>query len=160
MKIFNIIGSVLGLLFLGSNLALAEIVKFGPSDIEYGLTPPANWEKHDTTHGVQLVSQDKNTSLAVFLLKKEDITAEDLQQLQQILPSKLGLTDVKKQEHPKNVVITGVLEERELEIQQHDFEDCIVYIIAGGTDHAAIKNCIASLHRIAVKPKAADKKGK
>ncbi|MBQ7739503.1 MAG: hypothetical protein IJT59_07610 [Desulfovibrionaceae bacterium] len=148
-----------GLLFAGN--AWAKDVEFGLSDVKYKITVPENWDKREFSGGVQLTSEDKKTSLAVTILKKEGINVNAIQQM---LHSKLGLTEVKKEElhpnqkapkrkskqaagskpEPEHAIVTGFLEGVPLRIELKEAGSCLVSIVSAG-DEEGIKNCLATL---------------
>lgn len=157
---------LVGSLFF-SGQVLAKDVSFGPKDTLYSLTIPEKWTESTYSNGVQLTSEDKKSSLAVTILPKEGISVSTILQM---LPSKLGLTEVKKEdvkvaeeEKPKgkkgkekvahkpkfeHSVVRGLLGGVPLRIELKEEKNCLVSIVSAGDDEV-IHSCLATLTTVA-----------
>ncbi|MBQ7585457.1 MAG: hypothetical protein IJU40_04315 [Desulfovibrionaceae bacterium] len=145
---WKIFSSLLLVLVLTS-ISLAETIQFGFDEVRFTVERPENWDKKEKNNGVQLTSDDKKTSIAISVNEKKNVSIEDIQQ---VLPSKLGLTEVKKQERKRLIVISGILEGQPIQIQLYNRDDCLLSIVTAGEDKEKIKACIASLRQVSLTP--------
>ena len=170
------VGCLLGQVLFGQ-LAYAQDIKVSGKHASYKLTLPENWTERNFSNGVQLTSSDNKASLAITVLAKEGIEVDAIQQM---LPSKLGLTEVKKEalsdksqasnkahgkktpktaEKKKHFVVTGLLEGVPMRIELKEEKNSIIAIVSSGDD-PLIQTCLSSLTLIAESSTPADSAGK
>ena len=128
--------------------AFAEPAVFGPKECQYSIDVPEGWDKSVTGSSILVTSSDKENSLAVTIFDDKKVT---IKSLQQILPSKLGLTDVVKQEKKQDVFITGTCEGVSLQVTLRSTAEGIITTIAAGNEKDILKKCISSLHVVSKK---------
>ncbi|MBR4742495.1 MAG: hypothetical protein IK079_06350 [Desulfovibrio sp.] len=125
--------------------AWSETATFGDDEVQYQVEIPENWEESVQQHGIQLVSQDKNSALTVSLYKKDDLS---LQSIYQVLPSRLDMTEVQKQKKKNNnLEIVGNIKGVRVQILFKDEDDYYLVIVSAGSQKEVIADCIASVKK-------------
>ena len=111
--------------------AFGESVNFGDDHVRYTLDVPEHWEFEQNSENVQLSTQDKKQSVSLSYLQNEHIS---LKSLQQVIPSLLGLSDVKKKETKGGIVITGVESGVRVTIELRKAREDYLLIISAGME--------------------------